>query len=115
VGVGRTGRELGFTGIRSWQQETLGFFEGIAREHGDPRLEMRNFVSSGDSATFGRYEFTLKRSGRRVTLPVGHLFDSGRQVVRYINLVQHRAYLETDALQVAAQSLFPARSLRTAP
>jgi ketosteroid isomerase-like protein len=88
--------ELGFTGIRHGKQETLGFFDGIAREHANPKLEIHNYVSSADSvAAFGRYECTLKRSGRRVNSPVGHLFQfrSGK-VVRYINLLDTAAYLE---------------------
>lgn len=91
--------ELGFTGIRHGKQDTLGFFEGIAREHGDPKLTMQDFVASGDSvAVFGRYEFTLKRSGRRVNSPVGHLFQfRGGKVIRYINLVNTADYLELHA------------------
>ena len=30
--------EMVFTGIRHGKQETLGFFEGIAQEHRDPKL-----------------------------------------------------------------------------
>jgi ketosteroid isomerase-like protein len=96
--------ELGFTGIRHGKQETLGFFDGIAREHADPKLEMQDFIASGDSvATFGRYEFTLKRSGRRVNTPVGHLFQfRDGKVVRYLNLINTAAFLEPQALQVSA-------------
>jgi ketosteroid isomerase-like protein len=91
--------ELGFTGIRHGRQETLGFFEGIAREHADPKLIMNDFVGSGDSvAVFGRYECTLRRSGRRVDTPVGHLFQfRDGKVVRYINLVNTADYVQASA------------------
>jgi len=87
--------ELGFTGVRHGKGETLGFFEGIAREHGEPKLTMTEFVASGDSvATFGRYEVTLKKSGRRLNAPLGHLFQfRDGKVVRYINLTNTAAYL----------------------
>jgi uncharacterized protein len=89
--------ELGFTGIRHGKQESLGFFEGIAREHAEPKLTMQDFVASGDSvAVFGRYEFTLARSGRRVNSPVGHLFQfRDGKVVRYVNLVNTADYVQT--------------------
>ena len=88
--------ELGFTGIRHGKQETLGFFEGIAREHVDPKLTMKDFVASGDSvAVFGRYEFTSARGGRRVNSPVGHLFQfRDGKVARYINLVNTADYVQ---------------------
>jgi ketosteroid isomerase-like protein len=91
--------ELGFTGVRHGRQESLGFFQGITREHADPKLTMRDFVASDDSvAVFGRYEFTLKRSGRRVNSPVGHLFQfRDGKVVRYINLVNTADYLQSSA------------------
>jgi ketosteroid isomerase-like protein len=49
-------------------------------------------------AVFGRYEFTLTRSGRRVNSPVGHLFQfRDGKVVRYINLVNTADYLQAAA------------------
>src|SRR5947208_16906190 len=76
--------EMVFTGIRHGKQETLGFFEGIAQEHRDPKLEMTDFVASGNSvAAFGRYGATLK-TGKRVDTPVAHLFQfRDEKVVRY--------------------------------
>ena len=88
--------ELLFTGIRHGKRETLeGFFGGIAREHADPKLEMAEFVSEGDSvAAFGRYAATLKKSGQRVDSPVGHLFKfRGGKVVHYTNLLNSAAFL----------------------
>lgn len=88
--------EMGFAGIRHGKRETLeGFFGGIAAEHADPKLEMTEFVSEGDSvAAFGRYEVTLKKSGRRVDSPVGHLFKfRGGKVAHYSNLLNTAAFV----------------------
>jgi ketosteroid isomerase-like protein len=88
--------EIVFTGIRHGKRETLeGFFGGIAQEHANPKLEMREFVSQGDSvAAFGRYEVTVKRSGTRVNSPVGHLFKFRHgKVVHYTNLLNTAAFM----------------------
>src|SRR5580704_2400958 len=88
--------EMVFTGVRHGKQETLeGFFGGIAQEHDDPKLEMTEFVAEGDSvAAFGRYEATIKSSGRRVNSPVGHLFRfRGGKVAHYTNLLNTAAFL----------------------
>ncbi len=85
-----------FTGVRHGKRETLeGFFGGIAQEHSDPKLEMTEFVSEGDSvAAFGRYAVTLNKSGQRVDSPVGHLFKfRGGKVVHYTNLLNTAAFL----------------------
>jgi uncharacterized protein len=85
-----------FTGVRHGKRETLeGFFGGIAQEHADPKLEMTEFVSEGDSvAAFGRYAATLKSSGQRVDSPVGHLFKfRGGKVVHYTNLLNTAAFM----------------------
>jgi uncharacterized protein len=92
--------EMVFTGIRHGKREILeGFFGGIAQEHADPKLEMTEFVSEGDSvAVFGRYEVTLKKSGRRVNSPVGHLFKfRNGKVVHYTNLLNTAAFLQAPA------------------
>ena len=81
--------EMGFTGAcHSKQQIVDRFFGGIAKEHGDPLLEMSEFVAQGDSvATFGRYSATL-RNGQRVNSPVAHLFKlRDGKVVHYTNML----------------------------
>jgi len=88
--------QMVFTGVRHGKRETLeGFFGGIAQEHADPKLEMTEFVSEGDSvAAFGRYAVTLKNSGQRVDSPVGHLFKfRGGKVVHYTNLLNTAAFM----------------------
>jgi uncharacterized protein len=95
--------ELVFTGIRHGLAETAGFFAGIAQEHADPKLEMTDFLASGDSvAAFGRYEATLRRSGRRVNSPVGHLFKfRDGKIVNYVNLLNTAAFLENTSAMSA--------------
>jgi ketosteroid isomerase-like protein len=80
--------EMGFTGIRNGKDEVPAFFAAIAQEHDDPKLAMADFVASGDSvACFGRYEATLKKTGRRVNSPIAHLFQfRDGKVVRYVGL-----------------------------
>lgn len=66
---------ISFAGIRHGVVETVGFFEGIAKEHADPKLEMTEFFSSGEAvAVFGRYEATVLDTGKRVSTPVAHYF-----------------------------------------
>lgn len=87
---------ISWGGIRDGKDETMGFFSGIAAEHGDPRLEMTDFLESGDTvAVFGRYQATIKATGVRVDTPVAHLwkFRDGK-VTRYVNIVNSGAFLE---------------------
>lgn len=95
---------LRFSGIRRGKQETLGFFFGIAEEHGNPDLRMQNFIVSGGSvAVFGRYAATMKRTGIRVDTPVAHLFQfRDGKVVRYVNLTDTAAYVAAMTLDTAA-------------
>jgi ketosteroid isomerase-like protein len=88
--------EMVFTGIRHGANETLGFFKGIAQEHADPNLEMTEFVGSDDSvAAFGRYQATVRKTGRRVDTPVAHLFKfRNGKIVRHVNLVNTAAFVE---------------------
>ncbi len=91
---------ISWGGIRKGRDEAMGFFAGIAAEHGDPKLEMTEFLESSDAvAAFGRYEATVKATGVRVDTPVGHLFKfRDGKVVRYVNLVNTGALV--DAMSV---------------
>ena len=91
---------ISWSGIRKGKDETVGFFSGIAAEHGDPKLEMTEFLESSDAvAAFGRYQATIKATGIRVDTPVGHLFKfRDGKVVRYVNLVNSGAFV--DAMSV---------------
>ncbi len=89
-------KEISWGGIRRGPAEVVGFFEGIAAEHGDPKLDMSDFLESGDSvAVFGRYEATVGPSATRVSSPVAHLFKfRDGKVVRYVNLINTGAFVE---------------------
>ena len=88
--------EIPFAGIRKGPQAAKGFFEGLAADHTDPKLEIAEYVSSGDAvATFGRYKCINKKTGRPVDTPVAHLFKfRGGKVVRFVNFNNTAAYLE---------------------
>lgn len=90
--------EISWGGIRRGPAQVAGFFQGIATEHADPNLSITDFVSSGDSvATFGRYQATVRATGKRVDTPVGHLFQfRDGQVARYINLTNTAAFVEAN-------------------
>ncbi|MGA2589508.1 MAG: nuclear transport factor 2 family protein [Bryobacteraceae bacterium] len=88
--------EISWGGIRRGPQEALGFFTVIANEHADPKLEMTEFLASGDAvAAFGRYAATVRATGVRVDTPVGHYFKfRDGKIVRYINFVNTGAFVE---------------------
>ncbi len=87
--------ELSFGGMRRGPGEVTGFFEGIAKDHLDPKLEAQHYMTHGDNvAMFGRYEATLKANGKRVSTPLAHFwtFRDGK-VVRYVNYINTAAFL----------------------
>ena len=87
---------LSWSGIRKGRQQTAGFFAGIAAEHENPVLQMTDYFSSGDAvAAFGRYDATVKATGRRISTPVAHYFKfRDGKVSRYINIINSGAFLE---------------------
>jgi ketosteroid isomerase-like protein len=87
---------ISWGGIRRGPAEAAGFFAGIGAEHADPKLTMVDFVASGDAvAAFGRYQATVRATGKRVDTPVGHYFKfRDGKIVRYINLVNTAAFVE---------------------
>jgi ketosteroid isomerase-like protein len=67
--------KISWSGIRRGHQEALGFFTGIAADLAGPYLEMTEFIAEGGLvASFGRFEATPRKSGRRVNTPVAHYF-----------------------------------------
>ena len=93
---------VSFGGIRHGIIETQGFFEAIGRDHSDPKLTMTEYVTSGDTVmAIGRYEATMKSTGRRADTPVAHYwkFRDGK-VVRYVGFINSGAFVE--ALQPLA-------------
>jgi len=90
--------EISWGGMRQGPAQVAGFFQGIATEHADPNLSMTEFVSSGDSvAAFGRYQATVRATGKRVDTPAAHFFQfRDGKVVRYINMVNTAAFVEAN-------------------
>ena len=87
---------ISFTGTRHGIAETKGFFDAIGNDHVNPVLTMTDFVASGDAvAAIGRYEATMKATGKRVNTPVGHYwkFRDGK-VARYTGFFDSAAVVE---------------------
>jgi ketosteroid isomerase-like protein len=87
---------VSFGGIRHGITETRGFFEAIARDHSDPKLTMTEYVTSSDTVmAIGRYEATMKSTGKRANTPVAHYwkFRDGK-VSRYVGFINSGAFVE---------------------
>ena len=87
---------ISFTGTRHGITETKGFFEAIGKDHETPMLNMSDFVASGDTvAAIGRYEATMKATGKRVNTPVAHYwkFRDGK-IARYSGFINSAAFVE---------------------
>jgi ketosteroid isomerase-like protein len=91
---------LSFGGIRRGPGEAVGFFEGIGKDHADPRLTITDLFSDGASkvAAFGRYDATVITTGKRVSTPLAHFwtFQDGK-VIRYVNYINTAAFVEAAA------------------
>jgi len=90
---------LSFGGIRRGTSETLGFFEGIAKDHDNPKLTITDIFADGDKvAAFGRYETDMKATGKHVSTPLAHFWTlSGGKVTRYVNYINTAAFVEASS------------------
>ena len=81
--------QLAHTGIRKGPKEVVGFFEGLAKDHAEPELVISEVLADGDAvATFGRYGGVMRTSGKRFSVPIGHLWKlRNGKIVRYVGLV----------------------------
>jgi uncharacterized protein len=97
--------EISFAGIRKGPDAVKGFFQGIASDHADPKLEIAEYFSSADGvATFGRYKCTLKKTGKQVDSPVAHLFKfRDGKIIRFVDHINTAAYLEAAQSSAAAR------------
>jgi ketosteroid isomerase-like protein len=88
--------EISFAGIRKGPDAVKAFFQAIANDHADPKLEVTEYLSSPDTvATFGRYKCTLKKTGKRVDSPIAHLFKfRDGKIVRFVDHINTAAFLE---------------------
>ena len=97
--------EISFAGIRKGPEAVKSFFQAIATDHADPKLEIAEYFSSADSvATFGRYKCTLKKTGKRVDTPVAHLFKfRDGKIVRFVDHLNTAAFLEAGQSSAAGR------------
>jgi ketosteroid isomerase-like protein len=97
--------EISFAGIRKGPEAVKGFFQAIANDHADPKLEITDYFSSADAvATFGRYQCTLKKTGKRVNTPMAHLFKfRDGKIVRFVDHINTAAFLEAAQSSAAAR------------
>ena len=97
--------EISFAGIRKGPEAVKGFFQAIGNDHADPKLDITEYFSSGDSvATFGRYQCTLKKTGNRVDTPIEHLFKfRDGKIVRFVDHLNTAAFLEAGQSSAAGR------------
>jgi len=97
--------EISFAGIRKGPEAVKGFFQAIANDHSDPKLEISEYFSSADGvAAFGRYKCTLKSTGKRVDTPVAHLFKfRGGKIVRFVDHINTAAFLQAGQSSAAGR------------
>jgi len=84
------------SGIRHGKAETVGFFEAIGKDHGNPKLTISEYIDAGDNViTIGRYTATMNSTGRIFESPTCHVwkFRNGK-VVKYIGFSNTAAGLE---------------------
>ncbi len=95
---------ISWGGVRHGQTEAAGFFQGIVNDLTDLKLDMTEFVSEGDLvASFGRFEATVRKNGRRVSTPVAHYFRFREgKVAEYRNHINTAAF--ADAMVAAGAS-----------
>jgi ketosteroid isomerase-like protein len=97
--------EISFAGIRKGPEAVKAFFQAIGNDHADPKLEITEYFSSVDGvATFGRYQCTLKKTGKHVDSPVAHLFKfrSGK-IVRFVDCLNTAAFLQAGQSTAASR------------
>ena len=96
--------EISIAGIRKGPEAVKAFFQAIANDHADPKLEITEYFGSADGvATFGRYQCTLKKTGKHVDTPVAHLFKfRDGKIVRFVDHINTAAFLEAGKSSAAS-------------
>jgi ketosteroid isomerase-like protein len=97
-------KEISFSGKRNGISETSRFFEAISSDYKDPKLQITDFVASGNEvAAFGRYSATVKETGRQINSPVAHFFKfKDGKVVRFVNFLNTADFVEPKAATTVA-------------
>ena len=88
--------EITSSGIRRSPNEVVQFFAAIADQAESQKLEMTEFLSSGETvASFGRYQGTIKATGVPVDIPIAHYFKfRDGKIVRFAQVSNTAAVLE---------------------
>lgn len=96
--------EISIAGIRKGPEAVKGFFQAIASDHANPKLEIAEYLSSTDAvATFGRYKCTLK-NGKHVDSPIAHLFKfRDGKIIRFVDYTDTAALLESTQSSAAGR------------
>ena len=82
-----------FSGIRHGRDGAMKFFEGVGGTMDEVTLHMEPFAAQGDNVvTAGRYTARIKTTGKRIDVPLVHLWTIRNcKVVRYQNLTDSAA------------------------
>ncbi|HXB68260.1 MAG TPA: nuclear transport factor 2 family protein [Candidatus Acidoferrales bacterium] len=92
-----------FSGRRKGGAEVLRFFQALAETQQDMKLTTETFVAQGDVvATLGRYSATVKATGKKFDVPIGHFFTiRDGKIARFVDLsdtaAMADAYVATSA------------------
>ena len=82
----------------------VGGAEAIGADHINPKLTITDIIGSGDTVmAFGRYEATIRATGRHADTPIAHMWKlRDGKVVRYDGLLN--TYAVADAAMQRAQT-----------
>ena len=77
-----------FAGRRKGTSEVLAFFQALATTQENMKLTMETFVAQGDVvATVGRYSATVKATGKKMDVAIGHFFTiRDGKIARFVDL-----------------------------
>lgn len=81
-------KSIPYSGVYHKREDVMKFFNGIGETMDEISLEMAPFAAQGDNlVTAGRYKARIKPTGRRIDVPLVHLWTiRNGLVVRYQNM-----------------------------
>jgi len=87
---------VSFTGVRHGVSGAAEFFLAIRKDHANPKLTIDEYIASGDTvAPFGRYQATMKATGKVADTPIAHYWKvRDNKVVRYVGFINSGAFEE---------------------
>jgi len=92
-----------YAGVHHNREGAAKFFAGIGETMDEITLDMAPFAGQGDNVvTAGRYKARIKTTGRRIDVPLVHLWTiRNGKVVRYQNMSDTGAIAEAYAASAA--------------